>query len=390
MDIEIFKTSPAGSLVQITGWDNELDQPYDHFAFVPTPLPAHVNLSQSTVKIMGEADRALGSLNARIKFLPNPALLVRPALKKEAQATSALEGTYAHLDEILAADHIETPKQSSDIREVMNYVEAAIQGIELAKTLPICRRMLEQIQKTLVSGTRGDGFDAGSLRKRQVFIGEKGRPVEEARFVPVPHGDLLESGFSDWERWVNSPDDHPLLVKLALTHYQFETLHPFSDGNGRLGRLIISLQLLIEKEIEFPILNLSGWFEPRKDLYIDALKAVSISGDFDPWIAMFATAVRDRSRHALQTIDTLFAYRDSVVDRATEQGVRGITSDVVDTVLGQPVVSITEFSELRGVAYGTARSLVKKLEELGVLNELTDRGYGRVYYARQVGRILSQ
>lgn len=390
MDVANFKSSPVGSLEPISGWDNELGQTYDHYAFVPTPLPARIDMRQSTVKLMGEADRALGSLNARIKFLPNPSLLVRPALKREAQATSALEGTYAHLDEILAADHIDPPRQSNDVREVMNYVEAAIQGLELAKSLPICRRMLEQIQKTLVSGTRGDTYDAGSLRQRQVFIGEKGRPVEESRFVPSPPGDLLETGFSDWERWVNADDDHPLLVKLALTHYQFETLHPFSDGNGRLGRLIISLQLLLEGEVEYPILNLSAWFEPRKDSYIDALKNVSLTGDFDPWVAMFAEAVRDRSRHALQQIDALFAYRDGLVAQAAEKGIRGITTEVAEVLLGQPVITIPEFSEARGIAYGTARSLVQKLESLGAIREITASNYGRLYFADGVARILAR
>lgn len=386
----MFKDSPVGRLVAISGWDSELGRPYDHFAYVPAPLPDEVSLSQPTIKLMGEADRALGALNARIRFLPNPALLVQPAIRKEAQATSALEGTYAHLDEILAADYIDPPRRSSELREVMNYVEAAAQGIGLINTLPICKRMLEQIQKTLVSGTRGDAYDAGTLRTRQVFIGEKGRPVEDARFVPPPPGDVLEEGFSDWERWVNRNDDLPLLVKLALTHYQFETLHPFSDGNGRVGRLVITLQLLVEKEIEYPILNLSAWLEPRREAYIDALRQVSATGDFDPWVAMFAEAVRDRSRSALGTIDALFAYRDSIVRKAEAASIRGITPDVADVILGQPVISVSQFRKAHGVAYGTANTLVNKLVELGVLAEMTGGNYGRIYYAREVGRIISQ
>lgn len=388
MDVQSFSSSPIGDLLAIDGWDNELHQPYNHFAYVPHPLPVTVELTQATIKMMGEADRALGALNARIRFLPNPALLVQPALKKEAQATSALEGTYAHLDEILAADHIDPPKRSSEVREVMNYVDAAMEGIDLIKTLPICKRMLEQIQKTLVRGTRGDGYDAGSLRERQVFIGNKGQPVEEARFVPPPPGDVLGEGFSEWERWVNAEDGLPLLAKLAMAHYQFETLHPFSDGNGRLGRLIITLQLLVYGEIEYPILNLSAWLEPRREQYIEALRQVSISGNFDPWIAMFAQAVRDRSRAALSTIDALLSYRDSVVKLAEERGVRGITTDVVDAIIGNPVISIADFKDVRRVAYGTAKSLVDKLVALGVLFELTGGSYNRIFYAREVGRII--
>lgn len=273
----------------------------------------------------------------------------------------------------------------------MNYVDAAFQAMGLIKELPICRRVLEQIQKTLVAGTRGDGYDAGSLRDRQVFIGEKGRPVEEARFVPPPPGDVLAEGFSHWERWINNTeDDLPLLAKLAMTHYQFETLHPFSDGNGRLGRLIVTLQLLYAKEIEYPILNLSGWFEPRRDAYVDALRQVSVTGDFDPWVSMFARAVRDRSRTALGTIDALLAYRDGVVAGAERDGIRGITADVVDIVLGSPVISIPEFAAARGVAYGTAKSLIEKLEALGVVTEMTGGTYGRAYFARDVAGIIRE
>ena len=251
MDVDLFKDSPAGTLVPIRGWDHELHQAYDHVAYVPHALPTEISLTQATIKLMGEADRALGALTARIRFLPNPALLVQPALKREAQETSKLEGTYAHLDDILAADLIDPPKRSSELLEVLNYVQAAMEAIDLIETLPICRRLLEKIQGTLVKGTRGDGYDAGSLRQRQVFIGEKGKPVESARFVPPPV-EFLEDGFATWEKWVSAEDDLPLMAKLAMSHYQFETLHPFSDGNGRVGRLIVTLQLLIAKEIDLP------------------------------------------------------------------------------------------------------------------------------------------
>lgn len=389
MDVELFRDSPIGTLVPIRGWDAELHQGYDHFAYVPHELPNTVNLSQETVKLMGEADRALGGLTARIRFLPNPALLVQPALKREAQETSKLEGTYAHLDEILSAELIDPPKRSDELREVMNYVSAALQAIDLIETMPLCRRLLEQIQGTLVYGTRGDGFDAGTLRQRQVFIGEKGKPVEEARFVPPPV-EFLADGFASWEKWVNAEDSLPLMAKLAMSHYQFETLHPFSDGNGRVGRLIVTLQLLIAREIDYPILNISAYLEPRREAYIDALRRVSATGDFDPWVAMFCAAVRDRSRASLQVIDMLLSYRDSVVRKADREKVKGITADVVDVVLASPFISITEFATARGVAYNTARSLVEKLEGLGVLQEITGGSYGRTWVARQVTGIISE
>jgi Fic family protein len=337
---------------------------------------------------MGQADRALGALTARIRLLPAPDLLVRAALRKEAKDTSALEGTFAHLDEVLKADYVDPPKRSNEVREIMNYVEAATTAMEMVQSLPICRRLLEPIQGIIVRGTRGDGYDAGKLRERQVHIGEEGTPIEESRFVPTPPGDALISGFEDWEEWLNRQDDLPLIAKLAMSHYQFETLHPFSDGNGRLGRLIITLQLIAADELEYPVLNLASWFEPRRTAYIDALRDLTLTGDFDSWIALFATAVRDRSRSAVLTIDALLNYRDSIVEKAHEQRIRGITTEVADVVIGNPVISVSEFAHRRGVAYNTAKSNIDKLVQLGAYREVTGTEYGRIYFAERVARLI--
>jgi Fic family protein len=390
VDIEAFANSPIGRLVRISGYDHRLEQSYDHWAYVPSDLPREVTLTQATINVMGQADRALGALTARIRLLPNPNLLVQPALRKEAKDTSALEGTFAHLDEVLKADFIDPPKRSSEIREIMNYVTAATAAIEMVRTLPICRRLLEPIQKMLVTGTRGDGYDAGRLRERQVHIGEEGAPVEEARFVPTPPGETLISGFQQWEEWVNGEDDLPLLAKLAMSHYQFETLHPFSDGNGRLGRLVITLQLLVAKELEYPVLNLSSWFEPRRTEYVDALRRVSLTGDFDTWIALFSRAVRDRSRTALSTIDALIAYRDGIVARAHASGIRGITHDVADIVIGNPVITVSEFAKQRQVAYNTARANVEKLVGMGIYRQLAGIDYGRIYFSQEVAKLIGE
>lgn len=388
MDYDRFSGSPIGHLIPISGYDHRLNQPYDHWAYIPDALPSEVQLSQATINLMGQADRALGGLTARIRLLPDPKLLVRAALRKEAKDTSALEGTYAHLDEILKADYVDPPKRSSEVREIMNYVAAASKAMEMIESLPICQRLLEPIQQILVAGTRGDGYDAGRLRERQVHIGEEGAPIEEARFVPPPPGEPLISGFHEWELWVNADDDLPLIAKLAMSHYQFETLHPFSDGNGRLGRLLITLQLLIAKELEYPVLNLASWFEPRRTEYIEALRSLTITGDFDAWIALFATAVRDRSRSAVATIDSLLNYRDGLVARAQAARIRGISAEVADMVIGNPVITISEFAEKRGVAYNTAKSNIDKLVKIGAYQEVTGSEYGRIYFCGAVAKLI--
>ena len=252
MDIDRFQNSPVGRLVPIHGHDAYLQRDYSHHAFVPCPAPTMVTLSQGTYNSVTKAALALGRLDFAVRRLPDPRLLVRPVLRREAQSTSELEGTYAALDEVLAADFIDEARRSAELREVMNYVVAAERAFEMIKTLPICLRVLCELQAILVTGTRGEMYDPGQLRRRQVFIGERELGIEESRFVPVPEGDLLQAGVTGWERWINATDDDmPLVVKAAVGHYQFETLHPFSDGNGRLGRLVVILQM-IEAERRSP------------------------------------------------------------------------------------------------------------------------------------------
>lgn len=388
MDLAAFGSSPVGDLVPIAGRDARFDRDYSHSAFVPHPLPARVDLSPETLVVMSEADRALGHINARVQFLPNPTLLVRPVLATEAKATSAIEGTYATLDEILTAEYIDGPV-SREVREVRNYIAAALQALNLIGTLPISRRLIEPLHAILVRGTRGDGYDAGSIRQRQVFVGEEDAPVEEARFVPAPPGPLLETGFSEWERWVNNDAlAIPLLARVAMAHYQFETLHPFSDGNGRLGRLIITLQLIAAGELTHPVLNLSAWFEPRKTEYIDALRDVSLTGDFDTWIRVFCTAVKQRADAAVLTVNRLFEYRDQVVMKAVSAGNRRIGVEIGDFLIGHPVFSINELHHAVGVAINTAARRVSELEELGIVREVTGASYGRLYFAAEVARLL--
>src|SRR2546423_736869 len=184
-------------------------------------------------KLAHKASMSVGRLDFAVKRLPDPGLLVRPALRREAQSTSALEGTYATLEEVLEADYVDEANRRAEVREVLNYVRAAELALDLIQTKPICLNVIAPLQATLVEGTRGDGWDKGRLRESNVYIGERSKGIEASRFVPPPHGDLLVQGMSDWEKWIHADDDYPLLVKIAMAHYQFETLHPFSDGNVR-------------------------------------------------------------------------------------------------------------------------------------------------------------
>jgi Fic family protein len=390
VDTALFAASPVGRLVRIEGVDNRTGDRYEHFAFVPNPLPGVVALTQPTVRRMGEADRALGALNARIQLLPNPQLLVRPALQLEAKATSALEGTFATYEEVIRAEYTPEPGRSPQQREISNYIEAATLGIRMIteENLPISRRVLEAVQGTLVRGTRGDTYDAGRLRQRQVFIGDEGQAVEDSRFVPPPSGQLLDEGFSDWERWINGDgNDLPLIAKLALSHYQFETLHPFSDGNGRVGRLVIALQLMEARELDYPIINLSAWFEPRRTRYIDALRNVSITGDFDSWVSIFADAIKARCEASLDIINQLLEFKEHLIARLRQEHLRGHIMSLPELLIGYPILSIRQAAGLLGITYLTAQRCIQKLEALEVLQEVTGGDYGRLYFCSSVAEI---
>jgi len=382
--VERFRKSPIGRVVPVSGHDARLDVRYDHFAYVPHPLPENVELSQSTYFLLSEADRALGGLDAKTGLLPNPRLLVRPALTKEAVATSALEGTFAPLSDVLEADYVKPAHTSSEVREVRNYIDAAILSLDLIARKPICVSMLSELQQILVHGTRGDSYDSGQLRERQVCIGDEGLGIEDSRYVPPPPGDLLRQGMDDWEKWVNTDRDMPLLVKAALAHYQFEALHPFSDGNGRLGRLVVTLQLIQAEALEYPILNLSTWLEPRRNSYIDHLLEVTTTGDFDPWVAFFAKAVKARADVASETISRLLEIRQDFLGILQSQGCRGSIVNLAGDLIGYPILDVGGAQALTGVSYQSANSAVARLVELGILAEVTGRNYGRVFRCERV------
>lgn len=388
MDLQRIASSPIGELVPITGRDSFRKEDYQHQAFVPHPLPAEVSLKQGTYKLLTEAERAIGRLDGAVDRIPNPDLLVRPTLYQEAMSTSALEGTHATLVDVLEADYLSEQQQSPEVREIRNYTRAAFRAVQLLEKHPICLNVVAKLQAILVRGTRGEFADSGSLRTSQVYIGERSHGITRARFVPSPAGQTLSRGFTEWEKWINTDDDIPLLVKVALGHYQFETLHPFSDGNGRLGRLIIVLQLIAEGALRYPILNLSPYFEPRKEIYKDLLLETSVTGDFDPWVRFFADAVIAQAADAQHRIAQLVALRQKMQDALRVDKARGVVLNIAESLIEQPVISVADAAQRFGVTFPPANNAIDRLVRLGFLQELTGREYGRVFACLPVIEVL--
>jgi len=384
--------SPVGRLVSISGIDPWSGEHYEHQAFVPDPLPQRIerlNLSADTWSAVVDAAAALAKLDQAGRQVPKPELFRRPTLRREAQSTSALEGTYVAFADLLEADLDEgRPVRSAEVREVLNYVQAAERAFDWIEERPLTLGLLGELHRILVRGTSGDLSDAGGVRDRQVVVGAQRRPITESRYVPPPPGDVLQSGVEAWLSWLNEPSDIPHVVRAALAHYQFESLHPFSDGNGRLGRLIVVLQLMRYEVLHYSLLIVSPWFEARRLEYQDGLLRVSQTGDFDPWIRFFSEGLRAQADATLVRIEALLDYQDELRALIRDRRIRGVRAQIMEDIVGQPLIAVPWAAQRYGVSYQAANEAIAKLVNDGILAEMTGRNYDRLFAARRVLRII--
>jgi len=378
MDIESFRNSPIGNLVPISGIDRSTGSPFSHFAYVPDPLGDEPTLSNASWRAVSSANHALGRLQQGSLIVKNPSLLRQPTLRREAQSTSALEGTFAPLEEVLAADVIDQPNRSLALREVLNYVTAAEVAFDtLAQGRPLTVGLIEQLHSYLVAGTAAQTIDAGRTRSIQVAVGSQGGGIERARFIPMPPGTTLKAAFGDLVDWIrDSGREGSLrdpLVAAAMAHYQFESIHPFNDGNGRIGRLLIVLQLLQDGALSEPLLSVSPWFESRRTEYQNALAALSISGDWNPWVTFFAQGLEASAIDTAKRLGALIEVQDRYHEILRASKSRGIVRDIVDHLLASPYVTVRNLADFTGATYQAASTAATKLVELGILEEAESR-----------------
>jgi Fic family protein len=335
--------------------------------------------------LVSQASAALGRLDQAGRHIPNPGLLIRPSIRREAVSTSALEGTYAPFQEVLEADVAEDESESSPaVREVLNYVRMAEVALEWIKERPITVGMLCDLQAILVRGKQGAISDAGRIREIQVVIGAEGSRVEDARFVPPPPGDQLVGGFRDWESWLQQDPEFDPVVAIALAHYQLEALHPFTDGNGRIGRLVVVLHLIRLGVLGEGLLTISPWLEQRRREYQDHLLAVSQTGDFDPWVRFMALALRAQADAATAQSERLLEFQESMRRLTRTHPLRGVAARIAEDLIGRPVVTPSAASRTYDVSYQAANSAISRLVGAGVLREVTGRTYGRIFVADDV------
>jgi Fic family protein len=382
------KGSPIGSVVKIEGTDPKGFY-YTHSAYIPDPLPGEVKLDSGTWTAVSEAMQALGSLGQACAQLPNPGLMNVPSLALEAQSTSALEGTHAALYEILGARLPKVARPTGELREVLGYEEMANHAFESVSERPISVGMLAELQGVLAASSRVPPRDPGRIRQHQVVIGpENFKSMLDARYVPPPPGDQLALGLSEWERWVNQKHEMPIVLEAALTHYQFESLHPFADGNGRVGRLVIILQLLRSGALAQPALTISPWFLRNRTQYIDLLFQTSATGNWNPWVRFFSRAIKVQCERHVAVAQALMDWVRDIRQQLQARRWAGVVVALAEDLVASPIVTAAFVVQKYAVSKPTAKSALDRLVEVGVLTELTGKTYRRAYGATAVMNLV--
>ena len=376
MDPKDFQDSTAGMVVRT---------PRGYWAFIPRPLPPIIQWSPKLISAVGTAERSVGKLDSLASTLPSPHILVRPFLHREAVLSSRIEGTRASLSDVYVyeAEQLSYLEPTSDVREVHNYVKALDYGQERLGSLPVSLRLIREIHAVLMEGVRVEHLTPGEFRRSQNWIGSPGSTLETARFIPPPV-DEMYTALDSMEKFMHAGSDFPPLVRNALIHYQFEAIHPFLDGNGRIGRLLAILLLIEWGLLSQPWLNLSAYFETHRPAYYDHLLSVSQRGEWENWLFFFLEGIEDQAMDAIARIERLQilirTYNERLgAERATER-----LMQAVNVLIERPILSIRQLEAAMGVPYRSAQRYIEKLELLGIIREVTGRARNRLYQADEV------
>ncbi len=357
-----------------------------YHAFVPAPLPPKLAYGDDLVLGLSRADAALSELAGLGRHLPNAHLLIAPYVRREAVLSSRIEGTTTSLAELLLDEVAEgaTGRDPHDVREVRNYVTALGYGVTRLKTLPLSLRFVRELHARLMKGVRGDHAMPGEFRRSQNWIGRPGSTLETAVYVPPPPEELMET-LGVWERFLHERNTVPDLIQCGLIHEQFEAIHPFLDGNGRVGRLLIVLFLMERGRLSQPLLYISAYIEEHRREYYDVLQAVRTDGDWAGWLRFFLAGVEEISKEAVQHAGRLMSLREQWRERlaGSRTAVR-----LIDALLVNPYMSVARAQRVLNVSNPTARQAVTRLQKLGMLTEITGRSWGRLYLARPILRII--
>ena len=357
-------------------------------AFVPNPLPRELDFSPGLVSLLDRASRAVATLSGVGETIQNPHLIVGPLLRWEAVLSSRIEGTRASLTDVFSYEAGNARSASGDVREVVNYVLALERGIESLDSLPISLRLINEMHEQLLDGVRGGFLRTGEFRQDQVWIGFPGSTIRDAIFVPPPPDRLMDL-FSDWERFMNEPIEMPPLVRCALMHYQIEAIHPFEDGNGRIGRLLITLFLIASGVLKTPLLYLSAYFERDRRSYYDELFAVSAGCDWERWLRYFLMGVLVESRDALERIRRIRSLQDRYREALERRRASISALRLIEMMFAQPIITIRVASESLGMSISGARGVLNQLVSAGLVRH-DGQTWPPLYVADEIMAVLQE
>jgi Fic family protein len=379
MDIAQFQNSPSGRLVRAVD---------GYWAFVPNPLPPQLTWDSPIASLASRADLALGTLSGLGETLLNPHLLIYPFVRKEAVLSSRIEGTQSSLSDLLLFEATKAEKQQ-DVREVQNYVRAMEHGLKRLEGLPLSLRLIRELHTILMEGVRGERATAGEFRQSQNWIGPPGCNLNDATFVPPPVAEMKEA-LDQLEKFLHADTQLPPLVELALIHYQFETIHPFLDGNGRIGRLLITLFLCQRSILNKPLLYLSAFFERHRQEYYQYLLGVSQNGAWRQWIEFFLQAVVEQSDDAVKRARRLLDLHRNYYQTSLGKRLPPTAVELVGLIFVRPVLNTKVVQEYLKVTFPAAQKAIEALIEEGILAEITGGKRNKVYAAKEILGILEE
>jgi Fic family protein len=376
-----FSNNAPGSLVKTL---------QDYLAFIPAPLPPKIIWSNKLLAALSQADRSLAKLTEVGNAFPVPHVVARPFVRKEAVLSSQIEGTRTSFEALLSyeAGQLSLFGDLEDAREVHNYVRALDYGLERLETLPLSMRLIREIHGVLMVGVRGGIMTPGETRRSQNWIGRPGAMLADARYVPPPVNEMHDC-LSDLERFIHQDSDLPPLLRIGLIHYQFEAIHPFLDGNGRIGRLLITFLLVAWGLLSQPLLYLSNFIEANRQEYYGRLLSVSQKGEWEAWLLYFLEGVGSQAEDASQRINRLQALRLTYHAQFAADRSRVNLQRVVDYLISTPITSIPQAQESLDLgSYTTIQRYIEKLDALGIVREVTGNRRNRIYRADQIIKVL--
>jgi len=360
-----------------------VQQPAGYKAFIPAPLPPNpgIDMDVEMQGLLSNADRALGRLDGSIQTLPNPDLFAFMYVRKEAVLSSQIEGTQASLNDVIRAEaDIFDPTRPSDVSEVINYIAAMNVGLDELKNLPLSRRLVEQIHERLLRGVRGNKMNPGEFRRSQNWIGPQGCTPIDAIYIPPPY-QVAEETFSDLERFLHGDDHIPPLIRIGLAHAQFETIHPFLDGNGRIGRLLITFFLCAQAILQRPVLYLSLYLKEHREEYYSRLQNVRDRGEWEEWLKFFLRGVNEVANQATETAKKIVALRENhrhlIVERFGNHGGKAVR--LLERLYERPTVSVKDVASLLEISFPNANALVAKFVQHEILRETTGYSRNRIF-----------